>query len=930
MITRIAGSDRAARRRATAIIIATALAFAGIGAATPAAAADSTVTDATGLIGAVGWPATDGDTVTLGSDITITDDVLSVAHSITLDLAGHTLTTKNITVSGAKTLTVADSGTTGTLNANAGSFYAGIAITGSTLIVDGGTINATGGSSGAGIGGSQALSGGTVLVNGGTVRATGGHNSAGIGGGANGLGGTTTITGGTVTASGGFAGAGIGGGFNGNGGSTTISGGAVTATSGRDAAGIGGGTGGGGGVGGAGGNTIITGGIVTAAAGGTDGLGAGIGGGKGAAGGTTVIAAGADVTASSVKGSAIGTNAASSSGTLEVGGILRLPTGSEFMLALNFEVHVIDGGMITGAGTISGGGLVINEGTITTTSSASNLEGHNYLVTFDHNYPGAAASPTVRVFAATLAAGQRNLPPDAVRAGETFLGWNTAADGSGTAFTPVTTISGSLTVYAHWAAADSLVVASATVIAGAVHAFTAEAFDGGISLGDVTAGVTFASSMGSDLVTGNSIRFTEAGIRTITATLTSDPTVTTTATVTVNAGVPVSITLTASVAGPNAGDVVTFTASAADSVDNTFDATADVVFTSSNASDQVTGNSIRFTETGIRTITATLTSDPTLTATAAVTVAPAATTAITVTPSATTANAGDAITLTTAGVDAHGNSFDATPGAAFTSSEASDAITGNSIRFTKAGSRTITATLASDPTLTATTTVTVAAGAASSLTVTLSDSSPEAGTSITLTAAAADAFGNLVDVDAASVFTSSNGTDDVTGNSISLTQAGARTITATLASDPTVTTTATVIVQAAAATGTTVTAGAAAVRQGETITLTVTAVDAHGNTFDVTADTVFTSDVATDVVTGNSIRFPTASPHVITAATTLGNGTFTSTVTVNVTPAAAPAPSASSSAAMPVTGYDAGTLPLTASILMLLGLCVLTARRATS
>jgi hypothetical protein len=53
--------------------------------------------------------------------------------------------------------------------------------------------------------------------------------------------------------------------------------------------------------------------------------------------------------------------------------------------------------------------------------------------------------------------------------------------------------------------------------------------------------------------------------------------------------------------------------------------------------------------------------------------------------------------------------------------------------------------------------------------------------------------------------------------------------------------------------------------EGGGIALTVVGVDSAGNEVDVTADVVFTSDVPTDVVTGNVITFPTASPHAITA-----------------------------------------------------------------
>ena len=144
------------------------------------------------------------------------------------------------------------------------------------ITITGGTVTATGGSSGAGIGKN-------ITITGGTVNATGGY-----GGGAAGIGGAfangenITITGGTVNAAGSYfdhgMGAGIGGGSSGSGENITINDGKVTATGGSYAAGIGGGSvGAWGGDAGSGKNITINGGTVNAT--GTDG-GAGIGGGE--------------------------------------------------------------------------------------------------------------------------------------------------------------------------------------------------------------------------------------------------------------------------------------------------------------------------------------------------------------------------------------------------------------------------------------------------------------------------------------------------------------------------------------------------------------------------------------------------------------------------------------------------------------------------
>ena len=104
-----------------------------------------------------------------------------------------------------------------------------------------GSLTATGGNYGAGIGGRYRGSGSNITIEGGKVTATGGFDGAGIGGGAGGSGSNITISDGKVTATGGGAGAGIGGGYIGSGKGITIEGGEVTAQGDTGGAGIGGG-----------------------------------------------------------------------------------------------------------------------------------------------------------------------------------------------------------------------------------------------------------------------------------------------------------------------------------------------------------------------------------------------------------------------------------------------------------------------------------------------------------------------------------------------------------------------------------------------------------------------------------------------------------------------------------------------------------------
>ena len=161
-----------------------------------------------------------------------------------------------------------------------------------------GSLKATGGANGAGIGGSMNNGTNKITIKGGTVEAKGGLYAAGIGGGVVGSGGGSgkdiTITGGRVTAIGGTYAAGIGGGSGGSGKNITINGGTVTAAGGFNGAGIGGG------IIGSGENITITGGEVEAKGGENA---AGIGGGGDSGGSNVTVSGAAQVTATAGKGS---------------------------------------------------------------------------------------------------------------------------------------------------------------------------------------------------------------------------------------------------------------------------------------------------------------------------------------------------------------------------------------------------------------------------------------------------------------------------------------------------------------------------------------------------------------------------------------------------------------------------------------------------
>ena len=176
-------------------------------------------------------------TVTIDSRVKVTGTV----NLILLDGASLTIN-GGIDVKADNTLNIYAGSTSesisgiGALTATGSEWNAGIGCASSyfngsgsgTVNIHGGSITATGGDDGAGIGGNS----GAVNIYDGSVIAQGGDRSAGIGGSYNCVCGTVTIYGGTVTAAGGVEGAGIGGGMGESGGTVSIYGGTVTASGG--------------------------------------------------------------------------------------------------------------------------------------------------------------------------------------------------------------------------------------------------------------------------------------------------------------------------------------------------------------------------------------------------------------------------------------------------------------------------------------------------------------------------------------------------------------------------------------------------------------------------------------------------------------------------------------------------------------------------
>ena len=211
-----------------------------------------TVTDAPTAIDlsklTAAYEAQDGETLTgkLAGNykISIADGATVTLADVTINGVNNECAWAGITCEGDATIILKD-GTTNTVT-GFNSNYPGIQVSSEgTLTIKGtGSLEASSNGHGAGIGGGDDINCGNIIIEGGTITATG-NNAAGIGSAQGSNCGNITISGGSVTATGGANGAGIGS-SNGTCGDITISGGIVTATGGNGNGGAGIGTGDGG------------------------------------------------------------------------------------------------------------------------------------------------------------------------------------------------------------------------------------------------------------------------------------------------------------------------------------------------------------------------------------------------------------------------------------------------------------------------------------------------------------------------------------------------------------------------------------------------------------------------------------------------------------------------------------------------------------
>lgn len=82
-------------------------------------------------------------------------------------------------------------------------------------------------------------------------------------------------------------------------------------------------------------------------------------------------------------------------------------------------------------------------------NNAAEIKQDRFMIIYDKNGGDKEATPNRKtVISPSTTVGVLPAPPE--REGYIFSGWNTSADGTGTAFTAVTIVTESYTVYARW------------------------------------------------------------------------------------------------------------------------------------------------------------------------------------------------------------------------------------------------------------------------------------------------------------------------------------------------------------------------------------------------------------------------------------------------------------------------------------------------
>lgn len=350
-----------------------------------------------------------------------------------------------------------------------------------------------------------------------------------------------------------------------------------------------------------------------------------------------------------------------------------------------------------------------------------------------------------------------------------------------------------------------------------------------------------------------------------------------------------SLVVTPSSTTANTDDAITVTVTGYDAGGNSLgDVTGSATITSSVSSDTVTGGDVTFTfdpaaavtNEVVHTLTATVGA---ISGTAEVTVSPLVVGIELTLDPGTLVVFGVSVASVT-GLDSGGDEVaDLTAYATITSSVGTDTVSGDEITTSSLGSRTITAAYGA---LSDTAGLTATAGPLASVVVTPSASTAATDDAVTLSVEGFDSFGNsLGDVTPSATITSSVAGDTVSGATVKFAfdpAAGATTdVTHTLTATIGAVHGSTTVTVSPLVTDLTLTLSSTTAHVGDTVTVTVEGLDENGDPVgDLSNHVVVTSDQAGDVVSGSTVTFTHASPHVIT----VDYGTLTASQTVEVSP----------------------------------------------
>jgi hypothetical protein len=288
--------------------------------------------------------------------------------------------------------------------------------------------------------------------------------------------------------------------------------------------------------------------------------------------------------------------------------------------------------------------------------------------------------------------------------------------------------------------------------------------------------------------------------------------------------------------------------------------------------------SVTLYKAGMQSITATDTSNSTISGSAAIKIGPAAASSFVLSAPVST-TAGQPVSVAITAYDAFGNVATGYTGTVHFSS--SDALAGLpsdytfqpsdngqhtfSVTLDRAGSQSVTATDASNNTITGSAAVSVSPAAATNFSIS-APSATIAGNAVTVTVTALDAYGNVASGYTGTVhFNSSDALAGLPSDytfqpsdngqhtfTVTLDRAGSQSIQVTDASNSSISGGAGVCVSPAAATSFSISAPSAAIA-GNAVTVTVTALDAYGNVATGYSGTIhFTSSVAKGILPANA------------------------------------------------------------------------------